>query len=452
MDRIIDLTDFSFFFLLFSFSKSFSDFVIIHSFMKDKYNKFVTLFTTVFLYTIYDRINQISKSIEENLTSFDYLFLLRLGLLFLIYFIVISVCTEGTTKKKVLRTFEIVILSQIKWILSGMTEAFFFINEQNGVVVEDMPSYQMRMDELLSISLIYFVYGYLFALMIKLFSKNMRSTFSLKHAYFYFFPIANIIPAVLLLGITPTKANVEYEKGYFIICSFIYIIAFSIDLFSIFIIDRIIQTDERNKQLTVIATKNKLEYQSALIVKEEQEHLKRFRHDIRNINKTVKSLIESGETDKAIQLLDESSVEAEKTSGVTLCRCNIINTVLYMKSNEAKEHGIAIFCNVTESSTCKITDIDISRILLNLCDNAINAAKECYEKQINIDIEINDKVIKINTENHYIPNKTKKPSPEHGNGTKIIKQISKKYGGEYKAEATDGIYKTQTYLRNINIE
>ena len=452
MDRIIDLTDFSFFFLLFSFSKSFSDFVIIHSFMKDKYNKFVTLFTTVFLYTIYDRINQISKSIEDNLTSFDYLFLLRLGLLFLIYFIVISVCTEGTTKKKVLRTFEIVILSQIKWILSGMTEAFFFINEQNGVVVEDMPSYQMRMDELLSISLIYFVYGYLFALMIKLFSKNMRSTFSLKHAYFYFFPIANIIPAVLLLGITPTKANVEYEKGYFIICSFIYIIAFSIDLFSIFIIDRIIQTDERNKQLTVIATKNKLEYQSALIVKEEQEHLKRFRHDIRNINKTVKSLIESGETDKAIQLLDESSVEAEKTSGVTLCRCNIINTVLYMKSNEAKEHGIAILCNVTESSTCKITDIDISRILLNLCDNAINAAKECYEKQINIDIEINDKVIKINTENHYIPNKTKKPSPEHGNGTKFIKQISKKYGGEYKAEATDGIYKTQTYLRNINIE
>lgn len=452
MDRIIDLTDFSFFFLLFSFSKSFSDFVIIHSFMKDKYNKFVTLFTTVFLYTIYDRINQISKSIEDNLTGFDYLFLLRLGLLFLIYFIVISVCTEGTTKKKVLRTFEIIILSQIKWILSGMTESFFFINEQNGVVVEDMPSYQMRMDELLSISLIYFVYGYLFALIIKLFSKNMRSTFSLKHAYFYFFPIANIIPAVLLLGLIPTKASVEYEKGYFIICTFIYIIAFSVDLFSIFIIDRIIQTDERNKQLTVIATKNKLEYQSALIVKEEQEHLKRFRHDIRNINKTVKSLIESGETDKAIQLLDESNVEAEKTSGVTLCRCNIINTVLYMKSNEAKEHGIAIFCNVTESSTCKLSDIDISRILLNLCDNAINAAKECDEKQIKVDIKINDKVIKINTENYYIPNKTKKPSPEHGNGTKIIKRISKKYGGEYKAEATDGIYKTQTYLRNINIE
>ena len=451
MDRIIDLTDFSFFFLLFSFSKSFSDFVIIHSFMKDKYNKFVTLFTTVFLYTLYDITNQNLKPIEDESNGFDYTFLVAVGLLFLVHFTTITVCTEGTLKNKFFHSVEITFLSLVKWILTGMTGSFFFINEVNGTA-DSLPSYEMSLSLLLCTSLIYFVYGYLFALLFKLFSKNMRSTFSLKYAYFYFFPIANIIPAVLLLEITPSNAKIEYEKGYSIICTFIYIIAFSIDLFSILIIDRIIYTDERNKQLTVIATKNELEYQSALIVKEEQEHLRRFRHDIRNINKTVKSLLEAGKTDEAMKLLDESSVEAEKTSGVTLCRCNIINTVLYMKSNEAKEHGIAILCNVTESSACKLSDIDISRVLLNLCDNAINAAKECEKKQIKIDIEINDKLIKINTENHYIPSKTKRPSPEHGNGTKIIKQISKKYGGEYKAEATDGIYKTQTYLRNINIE
>lgn len=451
MDRIIDLTDFSFFFLLFSFSKSFSDFVIIHSFMKDKYNKFVTLFTTVFLYTLYDITNQNLKPIEDESNGFNYTFLVAVGLLFLVHFTTITVCTEGTLKNKFFHSVEITFLSLVKWILTGMTGSFFFINELNGTVGK-LPSYEMSLSLLLCASLIYFVYGYLFALLFKLFSKNMRSTFSLKYAYFYFFPIANIIPAVLLLGIIPSKAIVEYKKGYFIICAFIYIIAFSIDLLSIFIIDRIIYTDERNKQLTVIATKNKLEYQSALIVKEEQEHLRRFRHDIRNINKTVKGLLEAGKTDEAMKLLDESSVEAEKTSGVTLCRCNIINTVLYMKSNEAKEYGIAILCNITESSACKLSDIDISRVLLNLCDNAINAAKECEKKQIKIDIEINDKLIKINTENHYIPSKTKRPSPEHGNGTKIIKQISKKYGGEYKAEATDGIYKTQTYLRNINIE
>lgn len=451
MDRIIDLTEFSFFFLLFSFSKSFSDFVIIHSFMKDKYNKFVTLFTTVFLYTLYDITNQNLKPIEDESNGFSYTFLVAVGLLFLVHFTTITVCTEGTLKNKFFHSVEITFLSLVKWILTGMTGSYFFINELNGTV-GNLPSYEMSLSLLLCTSLIYFVYGYLFALLFKLFSKNMRSTFSLKYAYFYFFPIANIIPAVLLLGITPSNAKIEYEKGYSIICTFIYIIAFSIDLFSILIIDRIIYTDERNKQLTVIATKNELEYQSALIVKEEQEHLRRFRHDIRNINKTVKSLLEAGKTDEAMKLLDESSVEAEKTSGVTLCRCNIINTVLYMKSNEAKEHGIAILCNVTESSACKLSDIDISRVLLNLCDNAINAAKECEKKQIKIDIEINDKLIKINTENHYIPSKTKRPSPEHGNGTKIIKQISKKYGGEYKAEATDGIYKTQTYLRNINIE
>ena len=196
MDRIIDLTDFSFFFLLFSFSKSFSDFVIIHSFMKDKYNKFVTLFTTIFLYTLYDMTNQNLKLIEDESNGLSYLFLLSVGLLFLVHFTTITVCTEGTLKNKFFHSVEITFLSLAKWILTGMTSSFFFINEVNGTA-DSSPSYEMSLSLLLCASLIYFVYGYLFALLFKLFSKNMRSTFSLKYAYFYFFPIANIIPAVL---------------------------------------------------------------------------------------------------------------------------------------------------------------------------------------------------------------------------------------------------------------
>lgn len=451
MNRIIDLTEFSFFFLLFSFSKSFSNFIIIHSFTKDKYNKFVTLFSTVFLYTIYDLINQNLKPIEDNLTGLDYIFLIDVVLLFLIHFTVITACTEATFIKKFLHSVEITFLSLVKWILTGMTSSFFFINEVNGTV-SNLPSYKMSLGLLLCASLIYFVYGYLFALLFKLFNKNKRSTFSLKYAYFYFFPIANIIPAVLLLGSIPANAKVEYEEGYFIICSFIYIIAFSIDLLSIFAIDRIIYTDERNKQLTIKATKNELEYQNALIMNNEREHLKQIRHDIRNINKTVKELIAAGKIDEAMKMLDDSTDEVTKISGITPCRNNIINTVLYMKSNEAQEQGVAILSEINELSDCKIPDIDISRILLNLCDNAINAAKECDEKQIKINIEINDKLIKINTANHYIPHKAKKPLPDHGNGTKIIKQISKKYGGEYKTSRTDTIYQTYTYLRNLNIK
>ncbi len=150
-------------------------------------------------------------------------------------------------------------------------------------------------------------------------------------------------------------------------------------------------------------------------------------------------------------MLDDSTDEVTKISGITPCRNNIINTVLYMKSNEAQEQGVTILSEINEPSDCKIPDIDISRILLNLCDNAINAAKECDKRQIKINIEINDKLIKINTENHYIPHKAKKPLPDHGNGTKIIKQISKKYGGEFKISKSEEIYQTYTYLRNINI-
>lgn len=37
----------------------------------------------------------------------------------------------------------------------------------------------------------------------------------------------------------------------------------------------------------------------------------------------------------------------------------------------------------------------------------------------------------------------------HGNGTKIIKEIAEKHGGDYKASSENGIYTTHTTLRNI---
>lgn len=185
---------------------------------------------------------------------------------------------------------------------------------------------------------------------------------------------------------------------------------------------------------------------------DEQEQLRRIRHDIRNLNKTAKDLIISGKTDEAIKLLDESSEETTKIADIDLCRSSIINTVLYMKTSEAKEFGVRFFTDINENTDCKISDIEIGRILLNLCDNATNAAKECENKQVKIQIDINDKLIKIHTENHFVNAKTKKPLLNHGYGTKIIKQISKKYGGEYTAKASDDIYTTDTVLRNIDMK
>ncbi len=160
--------------------------------------------------------------------------------------------------------------------------------------------------------------------------------------------------------------------------------------------------------------------------------------------------IENGEIDKTKGLINQATNELSSVSGVPLCRNGIINTALYIKSNEAKQYGISLKIDIDESNDAHINDLDLSRILLNLCDNAINAVKECDDKTVNIRIDIGDKLIKIGTSNHYIKKK-RVIKAGHRNGEKIITEIAKKYGGTYEKSATDDMYTTSTTMRNIEI-
>ena len=151
---------------------------------------------------------------------------------------------------------------------------------------------------------------------------------------------------------------------------------------------------------------------------------------------------------KRLEILNQSNDELTEINGLRPCGNDIINTVFYIKSKEAKAENIELNVEVDIQNSVKIKNIDLARILLNLCDNAINATKECDKKEIYFSITASDKIIKIDTKNPFI-NRKKVIQEGHGNGTKIIKEIAEKHGGDYKASSENGIYTTHTTLRNI---
>lgn len=435
-------------------TRAFALFVIVHTIYKDRRNPATSLlisFISCFTYTYikYNLTSLPKATIDWNYTIYEIVQIICI-------FTAVCFMSEKTTgKKMIFRAVFVYFLTVIKSLFSAvisfaiinsfMPQLYLFDSSNNDISILSKVNFY-------TVCILTVILPYPIAYIVNLFKYRKEKTFQLKYAVFYFLPLVGLIPIFTSLvlpadSLPNGSSNSVYNVVNNIIICIDAVLCFSV----IFVIDKIEIIDEKNKQLTIIATKNELEYQSALVMNNEQEHLRQIRHDIRNINKTVKELIAAGEIEEAMKMLDESTDEVTKISGITPCRNNIINTVLYMKSNEAQEQGVAILSKINETADCKISDIDISRILLNLCDNAINATKECDERQIKINIEINDKLIKINTENHYIPHKAKKPLPDHGNGTKIIKQISKKYGGEFKISKSEEIYQTYTYLRNINI-
>ncbi len=436
-------------------TRAFALFVIVHTIYKDRRNPATSLlisFISCFTYTYlkYNLTTLPKDTIDWNYTIYEIVQIVCI-------FIAVYFMSEKTTgKKTVFRAVFIYFLTVIENLFSAVIsfaiinsvipEVYLFDSSNNDISILSRPNYY-------TVCTLAVILSYPIAYVVKLLKYRKEKTFQFKYTVFYLLPLIGLMPifASIILpadSLPNGSSNSAYNVMNNIIICIDAVLCFSV----IFVIDKIEIIDEKNRLLTIKATKNELEYQNALIINNEQEHLRQIRHDIRNINKTVKELIAAGEIDEAIKMLDDSTDEVTKISGITPCRNNIINTVLYMKSNEAKEHEISILSEISETADCKISNIDISRILLNLCDNAINATKECDERQIKINIDINDKTVKISTENHYIPQKAKKPLPDHGNGTKIIKQISKKYGGEFKISKSEEIYQTYTYLRNINIK
>ena len=313
------------------------------------------------------------------------------------------------------------------WIGSSAILSFIWSKVGYQDLIDNLPTYKSTIALTLSNALTYLFGGYIVSFFLRL-SKIKASDFKAKYLYFYIFPVTNILPLIICAS---TKAFWEESNGDLlyqnIIICITFIIVAIIDFATIFVVDSIRKTDDKNA---------------------EREGLRHIKHDIKNIHLTVKELILSGNNEQALDILNQSNDELTEIDGLRLCGNDIINTVFYIKSKEAKAENIELNVEVDIQNNVKIKNIDLARILLNLCDNAINATKECNKKEIYFSITASDKIIKIDTKNPFI-NRKKVIQEGHGNGTKIIKEIAEKHGGDYKASSENGIYTTHTTLRNI---
>lgn len=446
--QIIDLREFSIWMLMLSICKGFAIFTIIHTIYKDKFNSFITLITTLTSVTVWNIINQHIKSISENNESSIFMFLSYIALALFI-FIIFAISIEAKTKTKIMGTLLIFGLYLLIWIgTSGFLSYMWYIFGYSDFI-DGLPSYCSTISLTLSTAVTYLVGGYLisfFFSMFKIKSKELKS----KYLYFYIFPITNILPLIIAMS---SDSYLNYDKPIYqnVLIDVTFVVVSIIDFSTVFVVDAIKKTDDKNEMLLIQSAKNEFEYQNLELIKAEQEQLVRMRHDIKNINLTAKDLILSGNSGKAIEILDSSSNELDRAGDLRLCNNEIINTVFYIKSKEAKNKDIEFDISTDIQNTVKIENIDFARVLLNLCDNAINATEACGGKTIKFSIKITDKMITVDTENSFIE-KSGKPEKGHGNGTKIIKQIAENHGGEYTNTKNGNIYTTHTAMRNIAIK
>lgn len=167
------------------------------------------------------------------------------------------------------------------------------------------------------------------------------------------------------------------------------------------------------------------------ILEENERELRALRHDIRKHMQIIRNL-KDDRIDKDIEeFVDDLQHAVNKITSVSYTGNEMLDSILNIKGRRAKALNIRYFVKSNISADIKIRDVDLSAILCNALDNAIEGAVNTEEASIVIYIESDNEHIQFLIENtanrvHFTDGKietTKKDKKNHGKGMDALSII-----------------------------
>ncbi len=196
------------------------------------------------------------------------------------------------------------------------------------------------------------------------------------------------------------------------------------------------------------------------VQQQNSDKLQKIRHDMRNHLINTKMLLENNDIENANSLLndiigqtDNINISISQTTGD-----NIIDTIIAYKATVCENKSIDFKYELAILPKNKIDYADISSVISNLIDNAIEATEKTNYPYINLKISTHGSYIDVFVKNTYTGNintdekgrsliTNKIDADFHGYGTQIIKEIAEKYDGNYSWKESDDFFITNVLLK-----
>lgn len=187
------------------------------------------------------------------------------------------------------------------------------------------------------------------------------------------------------------------------------------------------------------------------------DRLKSERHDFNHHLGVIYGLLESGESDKA----GEYASRLVKTAGEYQNLVNVpypmVRAMLNYKLSAAKEKSIRLRLNVGIPEGLALPEFDLTVILGNLLDNAVEACMTVKEDDRYIDLNMLYKpdYLIVRTENpvneasevQHGSHRTTKPDAEyHGYGLRNMEYLAHKHNGFMKTADENGVFKVDVAI------
>ena len=217
---------------------------------------------------------------------------------------------------------------------------------------------------------------------------------------------------------------------------------------------------------TVLGNHEQLEREAALArmsqtyytqLEQQQQSLRRLRHDMANHLTVLSGLLEGGKQAEAEQYLAGLQAASGVSAGRRYCENAVVNTVLSAKAAAMEEQGIRFAAQATVPAQVNVEGPDLCALLGNALDNAMEAcaALPAERREVRLSLRADRGLLALRVVNpcEQAPKREgkrllsgKKDPENHGLGTESIRGIAEKYGGSADFTVKDGQFECMLYL------
>lgn len=367
---------------------------------------------------------------------------------FLCNFLIAKICYKTNIKSALFSNFILVFFMIVTELIVFYISSLLF----------NIPLFYSYNDDFVLINqavickLLYFISVYLVIKFSKKESFKDNNKFTL---FLTILPIASLIT----IYITVYLCIIYSVNNDFKIWLFIGNILLLLSNIVVFYINELsIKISRENTQILLEKQREERDKEYYTLLKQQNDNSKVLIHDITKHLNTIKQLSQDSNSDIE-KYVDSIVDDFEVLNPVEYCNNPVVNLITNRYYSICKSKGITFVINVRGADLDIMKDYEITSLLDNLLENAVEAASNSTEKFIDFSIitrNTNFTMIKIvnSSDNKPKINKgilltNKTNNKAHGIGTRSIKRVVEKYNGNYEIKYEE---EKKTFTSLIGIE
>lgn len=306
-----------------------------------------------------------------------------------------------------------------------------------------------------SSKLLFFIVAYIFS---KVSIKEKKLSIKLSNTPLLFLlPVASIL---ILLCIVRVTEKYEINTSLFMLFCVSALLLLYSNIIVFWIYEKTLRTIDENIQLQLGKQKSEIDKNYYSILEKQYDNSNILIHDIKRHLQSIKELANEKDYERINNYIDNLYGEYQIKHLKKYSDKKLINVIINRYVDTCEENNIDFYCDIRDIDFSFITDNDITAILDNLLENAVESAKLSKERIIDLSIKpTNVNFISILLKNSCFtsPNikngeliTTKQNKLIHGFGIKSIKKIVKNYSGyiHYEFNENDMQFLTTLVLKS----